>query len=79
MWQDKWSEENSSVPAEHSQQEIHQDMPGANCLDSNFAEKDLVLLVDTKLNKRQYCALAAKSCYVSFAALGGMLPEGAGR
>lgn len=51
----------------------------SNCLDSNFAEKEPGLLVETKLNKSQHCALAAKNCYISFAALGGMLPKGGGR
>lgn len=35
--------------------------------------------VDTKLNKRQHCALAAKNYYISFPASGGTLPKGGGR
>lgn len=58
--------------------DTHQGMPGANCLGSNFAQKDLGLLVDTTWNKRQHCAPAAKNCYISLAASGGMFPEGEG-
>lgn len=39
----------------------HQDVLGADQLKSSFAEKDLEVLVDTKLHIRQQCALAAKA------------------
>ena len=38
----------------------HQYMLGATQLESSLAEKDLGVLVDTKLNRRQQRALAAK-------------------
>jgi len=39
---------------------MHQYMLEATQLESSLAEKDLGVLVDTKLNVRQQCALAAK-------------------
>ena len=39
---------------------IHQCLLGAIQLVSNLAEKDLGVLVDTKLNMSQQCALATK-------------------
>jgi len=39
---------------------VHQYMLEVNCLESSLAEKDLRVLVDTKLNMKQRCALAAK-------------------
>ncbi|GAB0186244.1 mitochondrial enolase superfamily member 1 [Grus japonensis] len=38
----------------------HQYLLGADQLEMSFAEKDLGLLVDTKLSMRQQCALVAK-------------------
>ena len=39
---------------------MHQYMLGATQLASSFAEKDLGVLVDTKLNMSQKCAFVAK-------------------
>ncbi|KAK4810839.1 hypothetical protein QYF61_008811 [Mycteria americana] len=40
---------------------MHQYMLGADCLERSFSEKDLGVLVDTKLNMSQQCALVAKA------------------
>ncbi|KAK4828590.1 hypothetical protein QYF61_000042 [Mycteria americana] len=39
---------------------VHQYMLGATQLESSLAEKDLEILVDTKLNRTKQCTLAAK-------------------
>ncbi|KAK4810619.1 hypothetical protein QYF61_007356 [Mycteria americana] len=39
---------------------IHQYMLGINWLENSFAEKDLGILADTKLNMSHHCALVAK-------------------
>lgn len=50
---------------------MHQYLLRATQLESRFAEKDLEVPMDTKLNTDQECAFATK-----MAAPGGMLPAG---
>ena len=45
-------------------------------LESSFAEKDLEVLVNTKLNMHQQYGLVAKELVVSCAAIGKVLPAG---
>lgn len=51
-------------------------MLGATQLESNFAEKDLGLLVNAKLSMSQQCAFASKKSNGIWAALEGVLPAG---
>lgn len=52
----------------------HQYMLRADQLEGSFVEKDLEVLLDTKLNMSQQGALEQTRLMVSRAALGGLLP-----
>jgi len=54
----------------------HQYRLGTNHLESSFAGKSLSVLMDTKLNMSQQCALTANSSNSLLAVLGRLLPAG---
>lgn len=49
---------------------MHQNMLGATPLGSTLSEKDLGVLLDTKLNMRQECAFVAKKANGTMACIG---------
>ena len=57
-------------PAPGKDHPKHQHVLGADWLESSFADKDLRVLVDSKLNMSQQCASAAETANRSRAALG---------
>jgi len=56
----KFSKEKCQVLCLRKNNHMHQHMMGATQLGSSLAEKDLGVLVDTKLNMSQQCAFPAK-------------------
>lgn len=53
---------------------MYQPRLGANQVESSFAEKDMGVLVDSKLNLSQQCVLSAKKSNLALIALGRTLP-----
>ncbi|MCQ4078531.1 hypothetical protein FK519_27530 [Klebsiella pneumoniae] len=66
---EKWTDENlmkfskgkCKVPQQGRNNPRHQYVVGAAQLESSLAEKDLGVLVDTKLNMSQQCSLMSKA------------------
>lgn len=79
----KWSDRNFMKSKKEKYKDLylgrenpkHQYMPGATQLGSTFAEKNLGIVVETKMNMSQECACALRC----FAASGKVLPTGGWR